>query len=79
MRYIALLKIKYTRVFEATASIPNAEFTKFVSKHCSEWWPNDRAPGALCMSFAANAVSLSYSSIRTHLFTSDLIANYCRA
>ena len=33
-----------TRAFQATASIPNAEFTNFASKHCSEWWHNDRAP-----------------------------------
>ena len=30
-----------TRAFQATASIPNAEFTNFASKHCSEWWHND--------------------------------------
>ena len=35
-----------TRAFQATASIPNAEFTNFSRKHCSEWWHNDRAPGA---------------------------------
>ena len=68
-----------TRAFQATASIPNAEFTNFASKHCSEWWHNDRAPGAPCQSFAANTVSLSYFSICTRVFTSNLIANYCSA
>ena len=50
-----------TRAFQATASIPNAEFTNFASKHCSEWWHNDHAPGAPCQSFAANTVSLFIS------------------
>ena len=65
-----------TRAFQATASIPNAEFTNFARKHCSEWWHDDRARGAPWQSFAANTVSLSYFSICTRVFTSNLIANY---
>ena len=60
-----------TRVFQATDTIPNAKLMNFGSKHCSELWPNDRAPEILCLSFAANTVSLSNVTVYTRLLIFD--------
>ena len=66
-----------TRLSRRLPSMHNAECSNFVSKHCSEWWPNDRAPGALCMSFAASTISLYYFSICSLLAYSLHITFLC--
>ena len=64
----------------------HAEFTNFMNEHCSQWSPNDhilQSPlftfcGQYCavfLMFRCRNISM-YAFAR--VFTSDLIANYCR-